>query len=262
MKIKLVTTCNKIGFAETGQTMAETFAKFWPSNVRLLLYAEDFDYDPPAGNIEIRRLPDWFSEWKARHMVEKHKDAHGRDRQRNRRGADYDFRRDCVKFAHKVAALIDAAEEKADLLIWADADTLSHARVTEGWLAKLMPGHKNMAWLERPGTYPECGFMLFRPQTDEIRNFMRHLQITYASDLVFTFEETHDSFVIQKLVGEAVKDNWFSKPYSLSAPKKYGLYVFHYSPLGACLDHAKGGRKKYGRTPKGEVRGRKEAHWA
>lgn len=242
--------------------MVESFAGYWPIEIDLLLYAEDFDYEPSSSNILVRRLPHWFSQWKKHHQLCDNPDAHGKMRSRNRGRRDYDYRRDCVKFAHKVAALTDAVKDDCDMLIWADADTITHERVSSEWLAELFPSEYSMAWLERNGTYPECGFMMFRPKLQAISDFMSLLETTYSSGLVFSFDETHDSFVIQQLVKRSMKEGWFPRPYNLSDKRRGGgLYVFHYSRLGERLDHAKGNRKVQGRTPKGQIVGRKESYW-
>lgn len=260
MKIRVVTTCNAKGWDETGRKMVETFGKFWPEDVRLILYAEGFETWPTSSNVEIRQLPQWFEEWKASHKD--NSDAHGANRRRNRPGRVYDYRRDCVRFSHKVAALVDAACEPCDMLIWMDADTLTHAPVTVDWLESLFPKKAYMAWLDRKGNYPECGFMMFRPSHPKHSAFMGLLRETYESNRVLKFEQTHDSFVIEKLVEQCVTDKWFEAPFSLSGKARIHHHVFPHSRLGERLDHAKGAFKEVGRTPKERLHApRSEDYW-
>jgi len=258
--IKVVTTCSAEGFESYGKQMAATFSRFWSREIRLIHYVEGFNYFPESDNIELRQLPQWFTAWKAKHAG--NLDAHGLDYRKNRQNREYDYRRDCVKFAHKIAALTDAADERCDMLIWMDADTLAHQAVTPEWLESLFPNSKYMAWLDRERVYPECGFMMFRPDGVRHKEFMTLLRKTYESDRVFRFSETHDSFVIQQLVTRCVGDSWFERPHSLSGKARSYHHVFPYSRLGERLDHAKGARKELGRTPREEVAGRrKEDHW-
>lgn len=259
--IKVVTTCSKPGFKAYGRQMIETFSQFWSPEIRLLHYVEGYNYFPQTANVELRELPPWFYAWKKNHDADL--DAHGLDERRNPPGKhqQYWFKRDCVKFAHKIAALTDAAADDCDLLIWADADIITHAPITKKWLESLFPDEdRYMAWLNREGTYPECGWMMFRPGNPCHHDFMKLLREEYEQDHVFRRPETHDSYVIQQIVEQSIARGEFKQPFNL-AGKQGGLYVFHYSRLGECLDHAKGGRKKHGRTPKGEVIGRTENHW-
>ena len=65
MRFALVTTCNLAGWQQYGRRMVETFDQFWPADVPLYLYAEDFLPDHPRPI--VRELPKWLGEFKARH---------------------------------------------------------------------------------------------------------------------------------------------------------------------------------------------------
>jgi hypothetical protein len=248
--------------------MAESFARYWPSTVQLSVYAEGFELPAIAPNIRAAAFAPWFDKWKRRHAMTA--DAHGLDLRRNRRERPYDFRRDCVRFAHKVAAITDAAFHASldvDLLVLMDADTLAHAQVSEEWLRGLIFGGKRdrtayAAWLDRRGTYPECGFVLFNALHLRHHEFMLKFRDLYASDDVFRLAETHDSYVLQQLMGNAVAAGVFPEPVSLSGSARSSRHPFPLSELGSRLDHMKGPRKSLGRTPKTEVAGRRtEPHW-
>jgi hypothetical protein len=240
--------------------MAETFRAYWSADVELLLYAEGFE--PDIGGITVRQLPPWFEMWKRRHVG--HGDAHGRDRSRNRAHRQvYDFRRDCVRFAHKVAAIIDAAGTESDLLIWIDADTVTHQPVDEHWVRSLVDNSRAyLHWLERPGTYPECGFLIFRPIFPVHRAFMRRMREIYETGEVFGLPQTHDSFVFQIVSAEFRRSGAMPEPFNLSAPTRVrNGHPWAQSRLAERLDHLKGARKQLGRTPKSEAPGRTEQHW-
>ena len=241
--------------------MAKTFRKSWPATVPLILYAEDFEPDVHVDS--VRALPGWFTAWKKRHV--RNLDANGLDVSRNRRHVPYDYRRNCVKFAHKVAALCDAAERNtSSTMIWADADVVTHADVDELWLRQFRPHDGGfMSWLDRRRVYPECGFMVFSAEHDRFLDFFDRLRTAYETDAVFKLGETHDSYVIQKLVAACVSEGWFPEPSSLSGKHNVSHHPFTLCELGSRLDHAKGRRKVlHGRTPVHEAWGhRKEAYW-
>ena len=50
------------------------------------------------------------------------------------------------------------------MLIWIDADIITHAQVTTEWLDRLMPLSATVGWIGRATKYPETGFMLFACQ--------------------------------------------------------------------------------------------------
>jgi hypothetical protein len=141
-----------------------------------------------------------------------------------------------------------------------DADVVTHEPVDDAWLRSLLPSGSYMAWLDRTRTYPECGFMIFDSRHQAHGEFMQRLRSIYQTNHVFDLAETHDSYVTQQIVKECVKDGLMREPASLSGTARSSNHPFPLSELGSRLDHAKGPRKKYGRTPKHEVR-RTERHW-
>lgn len=272
MRIRVVTTCNLEGWTGHGRNMVETFVQMWPAAVTLEVYAEGFQVDVGAPNVIVRALPAWHTEWKARHA--ENPDAHGLNKQRfgptdRRKGARYSYRRDCVRFSHKVAAITDAAlnvtasPDMPSWLIMCDADVITHAPVTFEWLASLVTDPAfYMAWLDRSGWYPECGFVVFNEAHRAHAAFMARFRDLYFSDQVFRLQETHDSFVLQELVKRSVARREFPAPFSLSGGPvaRRSSHPFVYSRLAERLDHAKGKFKGSGRTPKGHVR-REEEYW-
>lgn len=253
MSITVVTTCSKKGWEIYGRNFYWTFKEYWSSDINLLFYSED------ELSIDTLAFPQWFVDWKEKHKD--NRDAHGRDRKRNRRGVEYDFRRDAVRFGHKVAAITDAAfRVKSGLLIWIDADVVTHAPVNEEWLKRLLPDASLLSWLERTGTYPECGFLVFDVGSKAFTPFMDLLRNTYQRDVVFKLKETHDSYVIQYLVLQVEKQGYIKHPYNLSGKHSNKSHPFPASVLGERLDHAKGRYKLTGRTPKNAVN-RSEDYW-
>lgn len=250
------TTCNSEQWEAYGRAMARTFQRHWPSSVPLWLYAEGFD---PFGDVVVERamnleeVSPWLRDFKQRYAEPR---CHGRA------NGQYDYRRDAVRFSHKVAAITAAAAEAdCDVLIWLDADTVTHAPVTEKWLRGLFPKHATVAWLDRIGVYPECGFLMFR--LPKARPLLKALEETYTSGAIFKMRETHDSFVIQQ-VFEPAQRRGEIMIHSLSGSR--GIvnrgHPWVASPLAACLDHLKGARKEIGHTPEREIPWhRTEPYW-
>jgi hypothetical protein len=228
-----VTTIHEQGWREYGHRMVETFLKHWPDDVSLMLYNEGF-VAPVYERVIPCEFPEWFPKWKEKHA--RNDAAHGLDVRVNRRGRAYDYRYDCVRFSHKIAAITDSAAD-----IWIDADVVTHRRVTHDWLDRFAPrGEDYLAWLDRRNKYPECGFLMFNTRNDRHLEFMRLLRKTYESDDVFNYKETHDSYIIEQSINQCVRRWWFRPPLSLSGSARNTSNPFDLGPLGECMKHLKG----------------------
>lgn len=253
MTVKVVTTMNAAGWNQTGGKMVESFRKQWPADVELIVYAEGFTV-PAYMGATTRKLPVWQGEFKTRHAG--NRIANGQTPSR------YDYRFDAVKFSHKIGAVVDAGLAQGDgVMIWLDADTFTHAPVSHKWLQDLFPEPSYIAWLDRLNHYPECGFVMYRCGHAAHRKAMEGLRGYYTMDRVLSLPQTHDCWVLQHLVDGMVKAGHIEKPVSLSGDPTWS-HPFVNGPLGACMDHMKGDRKKRGRSSKWDTRVRRtEPYW-
>ena len=241
-----VSTCHLEGWKKYGQRMADTWTLNWP--VPLAFFGEGFD---PPDDAFIHRMSDlngvaWLQEFKRQHPYKP-------------KGA-YNYRFDAARFAHKVAAVLEAASMESEHLIWVDADTVTHTPVPMSFIDSLLPrGDEYIAWLDRKGKYPECGFFILNCQHPRHREFLTALRAAYATGSLFKMAEWHDSFVIQQLV-----EGMGLKTRSLSG--KAGLNTSHpfiNGPLGAYMDHLKGPRKQAGRSSGRDLKvERTENYWS
>jgi hypothetical protein len=245
-----ITTCSKDQWNAYGRAMATTFVRHWPAEVILTVYAEGFrgEDNGRVRFVDLDEAAPWLSKWKAQRSVEQHG------------GPQRNFRYDAVRFSHKVAAIGAATETtNAAVTIWLDADTVTHAPVTVEWLDSLLPLPADVAWLDRATKYPECGFLMFR--LPSAREVIQDIVTTYQTGAIFRFAEWHDSWIIWKVVEAAVARGEI-KVTSLSGDGRNLHHPFAVGPLGARLDHLKGGRKAEGRSrPTDFPRPRSEPYW-
>lgn len=253
MRFHCVTTMNAAGWNETGRRMAASFVERWTPYAKLTVYAEGFV--PDVEGIEVRALPEWVAEFKAKYGA-----TPGYCGQHNGR---YDYRFDAVKFCHKVGAMTDFGEPLTDgVMIWLDADTFTHAKVTAEWLDGLFPARAYIAWLERRGSHPETGFVMFRASHPYHRLFLESLRNLYTSGDLFKIGETHDAAAIWHTAMAKSSVGKIPQPHNLSGDATNWHHPFVSGPLGACLDHMKGPRKSEGSSRKRDLRTpRKEAYW-
>lgn len=231
--------------------MADTFARYWPAEIALRVYTEGFtdDMNGRVEFVDLNSAASWLAPWKAARTAQ----------HRGMVGARYDFKHDAVRFSHKVAAMASAADGPLDLLIWMDADTVTHAPVTMDWLIKPFPEPAAVAWLDRAGTYPETGFLMFR--LPAARPALAKAVGMYQSGGIFLLPAWTDCHVIQHVVDAARKRGEIEVA-SLSGDARIHSHVFANSELSKRMDHLKGPRKLAGRTPKRERKIRDEvAYW-
>lgn len=240
MSFCAVSTFNADGLALYGDRMMETFCRSWPREVALRVYSEGWERDGRRCGIPDRLIIEdlaesspWLPEFKERHSGRKFRN----------------YRFDAVRFSHKVAALCAAdGVTVADYLIWVDGDVVTHSPISLDDLAELAPkGDEWIAWLDRVRVYPECGFYIINRRHPRHCGMMAKFEGMYSEDRLFSLSEWHDSFVLWEVVkraGVGAK--------SLSGAGDRTNHPLVNGPLSRWFDHAKGDRKKVGRTPKHE----------
>lgn len=225
-----VTTYAERHWVSHARRCVETFDKHW-RGIKLRTYTDD----------QLEDASDWLPEFKQRH-----------------RGLPTDnYRFDAVRFAHKVAAIEQAYRVgTADVLVWIDADCVTHADVDAAWLSGLL-GDGEFGYLKRVNKYPECGFMLLR-RCPAVSRMLWLLIDQYRSDGLFRLAEWHDSWVIEqvrKSMGDALKC------VSLSGDFENTGHPLVNGPLGSRLDHCKGKRKGKRSMPSDLKTARTEKYW-
>ena len=249
MRIQCVTTCSAAQWELYGRRMAETFVKYWEGPTLTIYGDGDCPADCPAG-VQWRNLPLWHNTFKL--SLVDNRDAHGYSRRSAKGPGKYDFRFDCVRFSHKIAAITDAALRKehvpVDLLVWIDADTFTDKPITSDIVARWRACDGYISCLFRDKLYPECGFMIFECRHKTHRVFMDQLRKLYMNHECLRYQETHDSYIVMCHVRRFVGSGAIGEPYSLSGKHSGKHHVFVASEIGQYMDHLKGGRKVVGKS--------------
>jgi hypothetical protein len=263
VKYTVITTFNSQGYKQYGQRMIQTFLQNWPSNVMLVVYAENCVISESADNLVVRDLnavTELVAFKKTWHGVPRANGDVSKDPVRSKRkDAGKGFKWDAVRFAHKVYAIFDCAQHcDADYLIWMDADMVCHSAITVDQLNQLCT--KDLCFLGRRGKYSECGLYAMNLRSSAVHDFLHKFQEYYdhAEQGIFTLAEWHDSFVFDEIRNLVPIDSqdWTSH---LITGEGHPLIN---SPWGAYLDHLKGSRKKLGRShTKDLVQPRTERYW-
>jgi len=256
---EVVTTFHKEGYEKYGKTMVETFAKYWPPDVKLTCYYENMD--PPEHNYENVKFEDFnfhcgprYEKFKeiAAPWEERVLGPNGEDPRSHRQGpvtpgSRYLF--EATRFSHKYYAIDHHRKwfSKKRYLVWCDADVVATKDIPYHFLETIVEEGKLWSRINRPNVYPECGFMIWDDDNKWCDRYFQLMQWLYDEGALFQLEEWHDSYVwwaaeryVEKEAGESV---------SVDLGDGSSKHPFVTGVLGQYLDHLKGKRKDTGFSP-------------
>lgn len=241
MRYAAVTTYAPKHWQSHAGRMVRTFEQFW-DGVPLLKF-DDAELAAAAPGLPL--------------FHQRHRQA----RYRGQMAGGYDMRFDAIRFSHKVYAIAAAAAQvDADVLIWIDADTVTHAPVTAEWLDDLI-GDADVACLLRAAKYTECGFVMYRLNAAG-RDLIRRMVALYDTGSLFRLAEWHDSFAFDHVRREMQEAGSLTVA-SLSGDAEHRNHPAVAGPLGSRMDHCKGPRKRFGRSRAGDLLApRAEPYWS
>ena len=249
MTYTVITTFHRPGLEQYGQTMIDTFERFWPLSVPLRVYAESCQPRVPSQRVEIIDLmavSEDLVKFKQQHAD--NPVAHGLvAKDTSVPFADNQFKWDAVRFSHKVFAVIHAcATLDTDWVIWLDADTKTFASVPEDFLPGICDPAAMACYLGRREKYhSECGWVAYNRRHPDLQAFMDRWRDLYVTGDLFRLREYHDSFVFDVLRKDfqAQRGTRFSN-ISPELPGKGPGHPFIASRLGQYMDHMKGAKRK------------------
>lgn len=254
MKMRIVTSFGAGGWEAYAREFVYSWVLFWPLDVELWVYYHDTPLPedaPTALNVRYIKLNDVSPEMLA--FKEKYPQANGVE------GQTYNFRKDALKFCHKVFAVAHGVKEsidKVDYVIWLDGDVATQGPVTKSDLLAVMPKEKEaLSYLGRIGTYTESSFVGINMKSEDALDFIADLRDNYTSGNLFNFAEWHDGFIIQYMIDDyshkgGVKfKNLTPGVVGITNGKLNAVNALNASPMGKKLIHFKGGAKKGGPQP-------------
>ena len=239
MKTRVVTLMWGEAWDKYGKRFAETFVKFWPDSVDLVIVTDKYHMVPRSKQYMLNCLPGyeefmkhWSGDPRAKGFMRPHGtkvDRHGRS-----------FRFDAVMWMPQAitpAAALDGLED-GDILVWFDADVETLKPVRYGWLEELV-GDADVVCLQRQNSHSEIGFYGIRI-SDKTRAFIRMFGDIYTSDNVFDLREWHSAFVFDYALS-CFPD---IKVKNLSPVGNGVSHVWPNTPLAEFTEHYKGNRKE------------------
>jgi hypothetical protein len=120
MNFHVITSFNQKYFDELGQDCLDSYLKHWPADIPITCYVEGFRIDqytdPRVHQVNFEDMPPGLSEFAKENQKSK-----------------------TLKFAKKAFSIIHAMDNiECDVLIWIDADTMTHKDMTHEFLEQLI----------------------------------------------------------------------------------------------------------------------------
>lgn len=262
-RIAVVTTFNEASYDGYAGRMLATFERFWPGDIRLLAYSEQFRPPVKSDRIIFRDLLEASPELVA--FRERHRDnprAHGRAARRLRLRVEWSkpkirvlrvceadsFMWQAVRFSHKSFTIFHAAANcDADILYWMDSDVITRRAIPESFVDKMMPADAMLSYIARR-KFSDCcltGFNLRHPLMTSFMAAFRHL---YVSDALFKYPQYHDSYLFDVMRKRYERMGALTHDMAQGVGQAHG-HVFDHCDLGIYLDHLKGARKDMSASP-------------
>lgn len=236
MNIEVITSFNESYYNLIGSDCIRTWLKFWPKELTLTCYVEEFR---APENARIKQID--FQDLDPAYKIFQHtKGIGGQER----------------KFAKKSFSFIHAMiHSKADRIIWLDADVLTQEKISMNLLSSLLPEdvlstHMGVTYHTTkdgtPGRWfvPETGFFAINTKHEKFNQFKSEYRRRFvehdSSNLRRYYDNDVYGYVVEQ-VGAKVLDlcKDFKKPYK--TPLKHtvlGPYLHHYKAKGAKADYA------------------------
>lgn len=231
--MRVVTTCHKEGFDRYAHRILDCW-QHWPQGSELWWYTEGFDLpkDRPAGIVEMKiEQLTTLAKFKAKH------DGY--------RPPNYLF--DVVRFSNKVYAAADALRDYKGVGVWMDADCVTRKPIPSGHIESHLHG-SYMAMLKRRGMYTETGFWIMDCAHPQHEDFLQTWTGWYECEAYRGLSNWTDCETLDATVRKFERAGLI-ETLSLSGEFDGDMHPMAKIPLGAYIDHCKGGRKDLGYSP-------------
>jgi len=231
----LITSFNEEGYKLYAKDMLKSFKKFWNKDVELEAWYHDCKLPadiPRASNIIYKNLNDVKDMINYRKNMARYDGTLGGT-------VEYDWRRDAIKWCHKVYAMTETARmSSSKWLIWLDADTVTHKPVPKKFLNELCKKEIDILHLGRTAIdYSETSFVGFNLLSVMAQEFLEDMRGCYNMGETIAYREWHDGFIFERLLKIHMAHGLVA--HNLT-PSVRGLDVFNQSSLNNYLQHFKG----------------------
>jgi hypothetical protein len=161
------------------------------------------------------------------------------------------YKYDGVRFHWKVQAVNRAVNElECDSVVWIDADTTFLKPLTQQWIDDNIATEHIMSYMGRVNYYSEMGLIYFNCKHPNTKPYIQEVWNYYVTDKIWDLQENHDSYLFDYVrVKREFENNWQFRNLAEHITHKVpgGHIAVHL--YGDVMDHAKGKRKRTGKSP-------------
>ncbi len=249
----VVTSFNAAGFERYGARMVDSFRRYWPPEVEMVVVSED---DIPLETDERVRFESYGElAPEGEHFKRKFGQfplANGKRFEvldDENMMMEYLFPFDAIRFSHKSFSIFGVSRKwDSDRLIWLDGDTVTFKPIDDRFFAETDPGDGHASYLGRNHMYSECGFICYNRRHTVHHAFMNQIAEEYFNGEIFLLPQWHDCWVFD-IMREHFARTEGAAYRNLSADVADSDHPFINCVLGEYMDHLKGEeRKEAGRS--------------
>lgn len=236
--IAVITTFGNQHWNVYARDAIQSFVKYWPAEVPLLVQLDDDAIKHDVGPL-LRPQDGLSSGWKEDHAAFVERNSQFDD--------PTNYRKQVTRFCHKVFAIYNAYSAYKDAkaagavdipryLIWMDADVITTQAVSIDQLRMCLPVTGDaVSYLGRKDwPHSECGWLAFDMEA-EGGMFIDVWHGLYVTDAVLKLTETHDSWVF-----DHVRQSEGAPKCTDLTEGKPGMDIWPQSPMGQWSTHHKG----------------------
>lgn len=259
MQKTTLTSFTKEGYAQYGKNFLQTYRKYWPCDVKCVVYYEG-DKFPEKDDERVK----WKKIFGVHRLKEYLQQVCCFPLMTGQTTQGYNINYD-ARMARKAFMQVHAMREFAGKVFWLDADIHTFAKIPDDFLDTVLPDRQFCCFLgrdkgESPIKYTESGFLGFNaehPFADKFANVYLNIFLT---GLIFTQKGWHDCYAFdlaRKYFDKPLLFNNLGEDVNVTGT----AHVFINSCLGKYMDHRKGNRKSDKSRPKDLAAPRTEAYW-
>lgn len=239
----VITSFTENGYHRYGREFLNTFDRYWPQSVKLVVYQEgQFSLDLPSlievrPIEEVKGLPEFMGKIVNFPIM------------CGFLGDRYDINHD-AGMGRKTFMQCHASKVYGGKVFWIDADSITHTKVPENFLDEALPDDKLCCYLGRKDWYyTESGFIGFNNNHPSAKEFMEIYLKVFETGMFLTLPGWHDCFAFDMARRFFTRSRDETDFLNLADHVEKGeMHPFVKSLPGKYMDHLKGPRKKQGHS--------------
>lgn len=203
MITKVVTTFGRAGKELYGNQFIETFLKYWPSDILLTIYYEDWEPDIIDSRIEYINIDESIPE------VNQFRDfcQIEIDKLTDKKSKSINWFNKAIRWSFKSLVMhTELKRKQADFVIWLDGDVSTLATPIPKFAETLLKGNAFASQLEfiKGANHCESGIVVFDTNHKDCSKIIDHLYTGYVDKQVLKLSKPWDGFWLALMISNGI----------------------------------------------------------